>query len=137
MAFAGVTQEAIADFLGISKDQLGRHFRQELNRAQGGRVAKVAQANYERAIGYDPETRTVNSKDSNVLAQMFILKNQPGKFREKWNETVTHEHTGEIVHRPDDKELGRRIALALSMADTKVIDHAPAEIIEVEDGETD
>jgi hypothetical protein len=68
---------------------------------------------------------------------MFILKNQPGKFREKWNETVTHEHTGEIVHRPDDKELGRRIALALSMADTKVIDHAPAEIIEVEDGETD
>jgi hypothetical protein len=58
MAFAGVTQEAIADFLGISKDQLGRHFRQELNRAQGGRVAKVAQANYERAIGYDPETRT-------------------------------------------------------------------------------
>lgn len=117
MAFAGCTQQAIAEFLDISVDTLRKYFRKELDRSQGERLAKVAQANYERAIGYDPETKTVNSKESNVLAQMFILKNQPGKFREKWSETVTHHHEGEIVHRPDDKELGRRLALALSVAE--------------------
>jgi len=131
MAFAGVTQVAIAEFLDISVETLRKYFREELDRAPALRIAKVAQANYERATGFDPETGAYDSKNSNVLAQMFILKNQPSKTREKWNETVLHHHEGEIVHRPDDRELGRRLALALSRADA--IDGGELEVLDAVD----
>jgi len=131
MAFAGVTQVAIAEFLDISVDMLRRHFREELDRAPALRIAKVAQANYERATGFDPETGVYDSKNANVLAQMFILKNQPSKTREKWNEVVHHHHEGEIIHRPDDRELGRRLALALARADT--VEGGELEVIDAVD----
>ena len=104
-----LTQEQIADFLGISR----RTFIEMLNRD------KELSAHYKKgkseAIAGVAGHLLKNCAKGNVTAQIFFLKTQAG-----WSEQdiVKHQHSGEfglVVHKLDDSDI-------INLQDPKLIE---------------
>lgn len=74
LAGFGIPQDDIAKLIGINRNTLEKHYRQELDNGATKAIAKVAGALFKRAMGDDAAA---------VSAQIFFLKT-----RARWSETV-------------------------------------------------
>lgn len=81
MSAYGVPQADIATVLGITRQTLAVHYREELDRATTEANAKVAQTLFAQATDKD--------NPRSVTAAIFWLKTRAG-----WRETSVHEITG-------------------------------------------
>lgn len=127
LAFLGLNDKEICDFLGISPYTFGHWKRDEkfIAALQQGRVhcvANVANSLYKRAVGWShDDVHIVVVKGEviqvpikkhyapDVAAAQFILKNKTRVFEQSWNDVSRTEHTGEG---------GGPIKLALNDLDT-------------------
>lgn len=80
MSAYGIPQNDIARVIGITKNTLEKHFRDELDTAETEANAKVAQTLYQMA-----------TSGMNVAATIFWLKT-----RARWRETTHHAHSENI-----------------------------------------
>ena len=104
-----LTQEQIADFLGISR----RTFIEMLNRDE--ELSAQYKKGKSQAIAGVGQHLLKNCADGNVAAQIFFLKTQAG-----WSEQdiVKHQHTGDfglVVHKLAEDDL-------VDLQDPKIID---------------
>lgn len=87
MAAAGIPQDDIARVLGICRDTLRRHYRDELDTGGSKMIAQVAGKLFDTAIN--------GTGKEAVTARIFILKARAG-----WKDRQTVEHEGTIATRP-------------------------------------
>ena len=80
MSAYGITQNEICKVIGVSKETLEKHYRDELDRANAEACAKVAENLFRKATGEGKEA---------VTAAIFWLKT-----RARWKEISVQEHTG-------------------------------------------
>lgn len=83
MAAVGITHNDISRILGINKETLEKHYREEIDNAMIKANASVAGALYQSAM------------KGNVTAQIFWCKTRLG-----WKEVDRLEHSGQIQFKP-------------------------------------
>lgn len=85
LASIGLTEQQVADALGVSTDTIGRRkkdnagFAEALKRGKASGIATVANNLFEQ------------SAEGNVSAGIFYLKNRAG-----WKDKIENEHTGNV-----------------------------------------
>lgn len=81
----GVSQEVVAQGIGISVDTLAKYYRDELDTASERACSAVAGYLYTTATGKNPQATASDA----VRAGMFWMKTRAG-----WRETMVQEHSG-------------------------------------------
>ncbi|MFZ4748691.1 MAG: hypothetical protein ACOYLK_17710 [Sphingomonas sp.] len=95
MSAYGIKQAEIAGVLGIDRNTLMKHYREELDLGTAKVVAQVANSLVKKALSDRPDA---------VNAAKFFLERRAG-----WSETL--EHTGTIVHEARVSERAERVRL--------------------------
>ena len=142
LVYAGIGQDSIATFLGISKTTLHENFKDELANGKTSRVLQLSNTLTKKALGWNPdfvegsteagERHEYDPRKADITGLIFSLKARGGvEWVDDKTKVVKHEHSGTIEHRQGGaKELARRLAVLQRLSEMETIDGGELKVIE-------